>query len=106
LDLTASGTLAKLGIVRDDLTADDYLVTHRLAAAFFATGVTGLLVPAALAGAARLYPRFRLVRGKQVTVCPTPASGMNLVIFPDNLRHPDRYPETGRFACEVTGLTG
>src|SRR5437867_11452810 len=29
LDLTASGTLAKLGIVRDDLTSDDYPVTHR-----------------------------------------------------------------------------
>ncbi len=105
LDLTVPGTLARLGVVRDDLTTDDYSVTQHLAAASFADGVTALLVPAATAGAAGLYPRFRLVRGKQAIVYPTPASGVNLVIFPDNLRHPDRYPEVDRFACEVTGLT-
>jgi len=104
LDLTAPSTLARLGLARDDLTTDDYSVTQHLAVAFFAAGVTALLVPAAIEGVARLYPRFRLVRGKQAIVYPTPASGVNLVISPDNLRHLDRYPEIDRFACEVTGL--
>jgi len=93
-----------LGVSIDALTTADYTLTQQLGTALFQAGVTGLLVPAALAETARRYPSFRFIRHGHSEVRPTPASGTNLVLFTSNLRRGDAYPETDRFACEVTGI--
>jgi hypothetical protein len=64
------------------------------------------LVPAAIGGTAREYPRFRVVRDTHTGVRTTPAEGTNCVIFTSNRRVRDawREREAERFACEIAGL--
>jgi hypothetical protein len=93
-----------LSVSIEALTTEDYTLTRQLGAALFQAGVTGLLVPAAIAETARRYPTFRFTRDGHSEVCPTPTSGTNLVIFTNNLRRGDAYPETARFFCEVVGI--
>jgi len=93
-----------LGITVAALTTEDYDLTQRLSAALFEAGVTGVLVPAAVASTAVLYPSFRVIRDGHREVRRTPAAGTNLVLFTDNLRRGDAYPETDRFRCEVVGI--
>jgi RES domain-containing protein len=104
VDLCDLSILARLGPRTAELV-EDYALPQELGGAFLRTGVTGLLVPAAIAETAHLYPRFRLVReGQTLEVRQTPAQGVNLVIFTDNLVAGDRYPEIDRFTCEIRGL--
>lgn len=104
VDVALSDVRAALGASVEDLTTEDYTFTQQVGAALFRAGVTGLLVPSAIADTARLYPRFRFVRDGHVEIRPTPASGVNLVIFTDNFLPGDGYPETMRFICEIAGI--
>ena len=99
VDLGDPAILSSLGVSSDDLTTEDYAVPQDLGGRFFRAGVTGLLVPAALRATALLYPRFRMVRDGQVVVHDTPATGVNVVLYPDNLHRGDAYPEVERFIC-------
>jgi hypothetical protein len=77
-----------------------------LGTAFYQAGITGLLVPAAIATTAREYPRFRVVCNGRATVHTTPTEGTNLVIFRSNRRPGDSWRErvAERFVCEIAGL--
>jgi hypothetical protein len=104
VDLCDLSVLGRLSLGTGELVGD-YALPQELGAAFLRAGVTGLLVPAAIAETAQLYPRFRVVReGQTPEVRQTPAQGVNLVIFTDNLVAGDRYPEIDRFSCEIRGL--
>lgn len=104
LALTDPSTLAGLGLTLENLTQSDYAFTQDLGTAFHASGVTALLVPAALRETAQFYPRFRFTRDGHIAIRATPDSGVNLVLFTDNLHRHDAYPETARFTCEVAGI--
>ena len=104
LDLTDPSTLASLDLTVENLTKPDYTFTQDLGTAFHASGVTALLVPAALRETAQLYPRFRLTRDGHIAIRATPNSGVNLILFTDNLHRHDAYPEAARFTCEVAGI--
>jgi len=71
LDLTDPATLAALGLRAEDLVADNWEPTQRLAAAARAAGFEGLLVPSAA------------------------GPGRNLVIFPDRLDARSRIRSLG-----------
>lgn len=104
LDLTEQDVPDALGVTTGDLATDDYTLTQHLGRMLRDADVTGVLVPAAIAATADLYPRFRMVRDRRATLHTTPSEGINLVIYTENLRHGDEYPEVERFACEVQGL--
>ena len=104
LDLELVDVQRLFGIAAAALTTEDYALTQRLGAALFEANVTGLLVPAAIASTARLYPSFRLTREGHSETRVTPHAGSNLVIFTDNLHRGDGYPESHQFHCEVTGI--
>jgi len=104
VDLCDLSVLGQLGLGTAELVGDQEL-PQELGAAILRAGVTGLLVPAAIAETAQLYPQFRLVReGQTPEVRQTPPEGINLVIFTGNLVVGDRYPEIDRFTCEIRGL--
>jgi len=104
LDLTTQDALRTLGVTTDGLTGNNYSLTQQLGRMLRDTGVAGALAPAAIATTAALYPRFRMVRDGRATVHRTPSQGTNLVIYTENLRRGDEYPEVERFICEVRGL--
>ena len=106
LDLTDPSVLVRLRVRVADLVADDHTVTRALGTAFYQAGITGLLVPAAIATTAREYPRLRVVRDGRATVHTTPTEGTNLVIFRSNRRQGDSWRErvAERFVCEIAGL--
>jgi RES domain-containing protein len=105
VDLTEPAPLGRFGLSPSEITAPSYSLPQRLGAALFEKGITALLVPAALATTARIFPRFEFVREGRREIRITPATGTNLVLFTDNLGRGDRYPEIARFSCEVRGLT-
>jgi RES domain-containing protein len=104
LDLGPAEVRRPFGVTVAVLKTEDYSVPQRLGAALFEAVVTGVLVPAAIASTAAQYPRFRFSRDSHTEVRPTPRAGANLVIFADNLRRGDAYPEINRFHCEVVGI--
>ncbi len=104
LDLNEQDSLHTLGLTTDSVTAGDYALTQQLGRMLRDAGVAGALVPAAIMTTAALYPRFRMVRDGRATIHRTPSQGINLVIYPENLRRGDEYPEVERLTCEVRGL--
>ncbi len=104
LDLELADVRGLFEVAAAAMTTEDYALTQRLGAVLFEANVTGLLVPAAITSTAAHYPSFRLTRERHSKTRVTPRSGTNLVIFPDNLRRGDGYPESERFHCEVTGI--
>lgn len=104
LDLTAPAVRATLGVTAEELTADDHTLTQQLGRRLYDGGTTALLVPAAIASTAALYPRFPIRRDGRVSIHATPAQGTNLLIYTDHLRPGDAYPEIERFACVARGL--
>jgi len=103
LDLTGDSVQKALGVAVADLTADDYSVAQRLAHRLYDAGVTALVVPAAIATTATLYPRFSMRRGARTAIYDTPVEGTNLVIYTENLHRGDAYPEVERFAAKCAG---
>lgn len=104
LNFELAAVRRSFGLAEDALTTEEYGLTQRLGAALFDAGITGLLVPAAIATTAAYYPSFRFTSEGRTEVRPTPRGGTNLVIFTDKLNRGDGYPETGRFRCEIAGL--
>ncbi len=104
LNLAIPAIQRVLGVAAADLTGDNYSVPQRLGRRLYDVGVTALVVPAAIATTAALYPRFSMRRGARAAVYDTPVEGTNLVIYTDRLRPGDIYPEIERFACVVRGL--
>lgn len=104
IDLTAPATLHALGLNTTDLTQPTYGFTQLLAARFYLSGITALVVPAAIEEVARIYPRYRVTRGRRASIHLTPSSGTNLVIFPENQASGDGYPEQERFMVDLEGL--
>ncbi len=104
LDLTEQDNLRTLGVTTDRLTVDDYTLTQQLGRMLRDAGVAGALAPAAIMTTAALYPHFRMVRDGRAAIHGTPSQGINLVIYTENLRRGDEYPEVERFTCEVRGL--
>lgn len=103
LDLTAPAVRAVLGVTAEELTADDCTLTQQLGRQLYDAGATALLVPAAIAGTAALYPRFSMQRDGRVSIHATPPQGANLLIYTDHLQPGDAYPKIERFACTVRG---
>jgi RES domain len=60
LDFQLAAVQQALGVTFAALTTEDYSSSQQLGAALFQAGITGLLVPAAIASTAALYPSFRL----------------------------------------------
>jgi len=109
VDLTTDDALRSLaGVLTRDVTAADHAVPQRIGTAFSRRGAAALLVPAAVAEVAALFPRFRFVRGGRTELRTTPASGVNVVIFSENLDRSDVIRTRGRrpFRCVVQGLVG
>jgi len=104
VDLTEREALDTLGLAVKDCTADEYTLPQQLGRMLRDAGVTAVLVPAAIAATASLYPRFRMARNGRTTIHVTPAQGTNLVIYTENLGRRDEYPEVERFVCEARGL--
>ncbi len=105
VDLTSDAALSALGASLQDVVGPGYPVPQRIGRTLFEAEVGALLVPAAIAEVARQYPRFLFGRGRRVDERQTPGAGINFVIFPDNLRRGDGYPEIERFMCEIQGIT-
>ena len=82
-ELTTAAGLAAAGLVLADVTGAGYAIPQRLGRQAYEQGLAGLLVPAAIAGLAMLYPTFRYApaRGRAVER-PMPIDGVNLVLFP------------------------
>jgi hypothetical protein len=109
VDLTTDDALRSLaGVLTRDVTAADHAVPQRIGTALSRRGAAALLVPAAVGEVAALFPQFRFVRGGRTESRTTPASGVNVVIFSDNLDRSDVIRIRGRrpFRCVIQGLVG
>jgi RES domain-containing protein len=104
-DLTSPAVQSGFGVTPDQLTVEeDYAAPQRIAAAAYAAGLSGLLVPAAMVTVAELYPFILVRRGRQVSRIATPQVGTNLVLFPDNLPEHE-FSEMDRYLAEIQGVS-
>lgn len=111
VDLTDGQTLNELGVTAEELTSDanDRALPRRIGTELYKAGATALLVPAAIALAARIYPRYRIERERRpVEIHAMPRGGTNLVVSTKRMRKGDLIQRDKRsvFRCRLQALTG
>lgn len=104
-NLTGPVVQRGFGVTLDELTVEEeYAAPQSIAEAAYAAGLSGLLVPAAVATVAESYPFILVRRGRQVFRISTPQAGTNLVLFPENL-HEHKFREIDRYSAEIQGVS-
>lgn len=93
-----------LGTREPDILTEAYTLPQRIGRLMRDAGLSGILVPAAIRTVARFFPTFRLRRDYSDLTVVAPASGRNLVIFPDPTGAVPPLEEIERYTCILQGL--